>query len=697
MAKIPKKNLTITVEPGSPYPLGATVNPEGVNFSVFSKYGEEVELLLFSGPRDPRPSTRVCLDPSPHRTHHYWHVFVPGLVHGQVYAWRVKGPGRPEQGHRFDGEKLLLDPYGRGVTGLDIYDRKSARLPGDNCERSLRSVVIDSNKYDWEDDHTLPPTEGRQMIYEMHLAGFTKSPTSGVSEQKRGTYAGLIEKIPYLLDLGITAVELLPIHHFDPQDAPAGKTNYWGYSSLSYFAPHSAYSSDRSPTGPVREFQDMVKALHKAGIRVILDVVYNHTAEAGADGPVLCFAGFENSAYYMLDDDLSKYADFTGCGNTLNANHSVVRRLILDSLRYWVEQMHVDGFRFDLASTLSRGEDGHPMDNPPILWAIESDPVLAGTSMIAEAWDAAGLYQVGSFTGDRFAQWNGPFRDRIRGFLRGDQDVIERLMARIVGSPDLFSTPESQPWHSINFVTCHDGFSLMDLVSYNQKHNLANGEDNRDGSDNNQSWNCGVEGPTNDPEILRLRQQQSRNFLCLLMLSHGTPMLTMGDEVLQSHQGNNNPWCQDNELAWLDWDLVESESGFLRFTRELINLAKGLGVLQNDQFWSATCPKRKGEISWHGVKPGLPDWSAGSKHLAFSIEQPKPSGTLYVLLNAEDHEKEFTLPKLPDGRRWLHVINTASLPNEDIIPPGEGNPIAPRKILAVARSVVVLMSEAPRH
>ena len=370
--------------------------------------------------------------------------------------------------------------------------------------------------------------------------------------------------------------------------------------------------------------------------------------------------------------------------------------MILDSLRYWVDEMHVDGFRFDLASALSRGEDGEPMDNPPILWSIESDPALSGTSLIAEAWDAAGLYQVGSFTGDRFAQWNGPFRDVMRSFVRGDRDVIERLMARIVGSPDVFSSPDSLPWHSINFVTCHDGFSLADLVAYEKKHNEANGENNRDGSDNNLSWNCGAEGATDDPEIIRIRQQQARNFLCLLMLSHGTPLLTMGDEVLQSHSGNNNPWCQDNELSWFDWNLVESEADFLRFTRELVRFAKGLDILQTDRFWSATSPRKKGEISWHGILPGLPDWSSESRHLAFSIEQPGSRHAIYVLLNSEEFDQEFTLPQLPEDQCWLRVVDTASQSPLDVILPGKGNTAALEKILARSRSVGVFVTGTTR-
>ncbi len=678
------------VETGAPHPLGATPDEGGVNFSVFSKYAERMELLLFAGELDDEPERVIEIDAATHRTHHYWHVRVPGIGHGQVYAWRVHGPDSKPQ-HRYDGIKVLLDPYGRAVTGLAHYDRAAARAAGDNCASALRSVVVDNALYDWQDDAPLGATSRRPVIYEMHVAGFTKSPNSGVDASRRGTYAGLIDRIPYLQELGITAVELLPIHQFDPQDAPAGRTNYWGYSSVSYFAPHAPYAADQSPVGPVDEFRDLVKALHRAGIRVILDVVYNHTAEAGLDGPLLCWAGFENSAYYLLQSGDQGYADFTGCGNTINANHSIVRRMILDSLRYWVREMHVDGFRFDLASALARGEDGEPMDLPPVLWAIESDPELAGTHLIAEAWDAAGLYQVGSFTGERFAQWNGPFRDDVRAFLRGDQNVIERLMARLVGSPDLFRRDEAQPWHSINYVTCHDGFSLWDLVSYDQKHNAANGEKNRDGSDHNLSWNCGVEGPTADSRVLELRRRQARNFLCLLFLSHGTPMLTMGDEILASHAGNNNPWCQDNEINWLDWNGVHDEADFLRFTRGLISFADELELLQADRFWSATSPQRQGEISWHGVLPGLPDWSPGSKHLAYSLAERGGSPQLYLALNAESDAREFTPPELPLDRVWALRIDTSAEAPNDLLPRARSGLTAGERISVDPHSIMVLV------
>ncbi len=679
---------------GTPAPLGATVLPDGINFSVYSRSALGADLLLFDAPDDPRPRLTISLDPGTNRTGHYWHVFVTGADHGQVYAWRIRGPHDPPDGHRFDGDKVLLDPYGRAVAGLGIYDRQAARTPGDNCARALRSVAVDNSRYDWEGDHPLPRPEGREIIYEMHVSGFTKSPSSGLPDHVRGTYAGLIEKIPFLKDLGITAVEFLPVHQFDTQDAPPGLVNYWGYSSISFFAPHAQYSSNRTATGPVDEFRDMVKALHRAGIRVILDVVFNHTAEGGTDGPVLSWRGLENGTYYLRSEDGTGLADFTGCGNTLNANHPVVSRMIQDSLRYWVREMHVDGFRFDLASALTRGEDGLPLANPPLLLAIDSDPLLAGTSLIAEAWDAGGLYQVGSFPGERFAQWNGPFRDDIRRFLRGDEGTIENLMARIVGSPDIFTRETDRPSGSINFVTCHDGFCLADLVAYEKKHNQANGEKNKDGSDNNLSCNHGTEGPTTDPAIEKLRGQQIRNFLCLLFLSHGSPMLLMGDEVRQSRRGNNNPWCQDNELNWFDWDLVEQNRELLLFTRQLTAFAGSLPVLTEDRFWSATSPEKPGDITWHGTRTGQPDWTPGSHCLAYTLTHASGRDSIHVILNAGTTDLEFQLPDLPRDHNWCRIIDTAEAFPRDFLPPGKA-PANLTGVVQVAGNSIVVMLESP--
>ncbi|HKE61681.1 MAG TPA: isoamylase [Nitrospira sp.] len=470
---------------GSSSPLGATVTHGGVNFSVYSRDATEIELLLFNQLDDAKPSHIIALDPESNRTYHYWHIFLSGIQPGQIYGLRAHGPFDPGQGMRFDHGKILLDPYGRGVVVPKGYSRVAATQEGDNAATAMKSVVVDPSAYDWEGDAPLKHPSARTIIYEMHVRGFTRHPNSGVDADKRGTYAGLSEKIPYLRELGITAVELLPVFQFDPQDSPPGKINYWGYAPVSFFAPHQAYSWRQDALGPIDEFRDMVKALHRAGIEVILDVVFNHTAEGDQHGPTFCFRGLDNNAYYILEQDHSRYANFTGTGNTLNANHPVVRRLIIDSLRYWVQEMHVDGFRFDLASILTRDESGAVMPNPPVLWDIESDPLLAGTKLIAEAWDAAGLYQVGSFIGDSWKEWNGRFRDDVRSFFRSEDGALGRFADRLVGSPEIYGHKQREPEQSVNFVTCHDGFTLNDLVSYNEKHNEANDEGNRDGANDN--------------------------------------------------------------------------------------------------------------------------------------------------------------------------------------------------------------------
>ncbi|EMI52595.1 glycogen debranching protein, partial [Rhodopirellula sallentina] len=498
---------------GQTAPLGATVCEDGVNFSIYSRSAKGVDLLLFDHVDAATATRTISLDPIANRTYHYWHTFVPGIKAGQLYGYRVHGPSLPEIGQRFDHEKLLLDPYGRGCSVPPGYSRDAAQQPGDNTSSAMKSVVIDPTTYDWEDDAPLQRPASQTIIYEMHVRGFTRNPNSGIDESKRGTYAGLIEKIPYLVDLGVTAVELLPIFQFDAFDAPPGKTNYWGYAPISFFSPHAAYSSRQNPLGVIDEFRDMVKALHRAGIEVILDVVFNHTAEGNEYGPTLSFRGIDNATYYMLENGGERYANYSGCGNTLNANNTVARRMILDSLRYWVQEMHVDGFRFDLASILSRDTNGYPLPNPPVLWDIESDPTLAGTKLFAEAWDAAGLYQVGNFVGDAWREWNGRFRDDVRDFFRGAPGSVTKIADRVVGSPQLYAHKRREAEQSINFVTCHDGFTLNDLVSYNDKHNEDNNESNRDGESHNRSWHCGVEGPTDNPIVNQLRNRQVKNFL----------------------------------------------------------------------------------------------------------------------------------------------------------------------------------------
>lgn len=678
--------------PGKSHPLGATINPGGVNFSVFSKNGTAVELLLFDHAEASSPSQVFRLDPARNRTGYYWHIFVPGIGPGQLYGWRIEGPNQPEAGLRFDGEKVLLDPYGRGVAMGTNYHRALACRSGSNAHACLKSVVVDPRSYNWEGDQPLKRPIARTIIYEMHVGGFTCHPNSGIAPEKRGTYAGLIEKIPYLQTLGITAVELLPVFQFDPQDAPPGLTNYWGYSPVSFFAPHDGYSSRKDPLGPVDEFRDMVKALHRAGIEVILDVVYNHTAENGADGPTLCFRGLENRAYYMLDSvNRSKYINFSGCGNTLNANHSITRRMIVDSLRHWVQLMHVDGFRFDLASILSRDEHGNPLPNPPLLWDIESDPVLAGVKLIAEAWDVGGLYQVGSFLGDFFMEWNGRFRDDARSFWKGDTDTTRRMANRLVGSPDLYGHEEREPEQSVNFVACHDGFTLNDVVSYNQKRNWANGEGNHDGADYNLSWNCGTEGPTDDPEIEALRSRQVRNFLATVLLSIGVPMIGMGDEVRRTQHGNNNAYAQNNETSWFDWSLLETHADILEFTRNLIQLRLSMSLAQrNTPDASLNKILRDVSVTWHGTKLNAPDWSEHSHSLALTVSSLSQRHLFHIMLNAYWEALEFELPPAPPGTGWKRVLDTWLPSPKDVFHPDFAPSIPGERYLVQPRSLVVL-------
>ena len=619
---------------GRPSPLGATVVDGGVNFSLFSRTAAGVELVFFDREDDAKPSRVIAFDPVSNRRYHYWHNFVSGIAPGQLYGYRVAGPSAPERGLRFDASKVLLDPYGRGVVVPKNYSRESACREGDNAATAMKSVVVDPSVYDWEGDLPLSLPAARTIIYEMHVRGFTRHPSSGVGEKTRGTYAGLIEKIPYLKELGITAVELLPVFQFDAQDAPAGKLNYWGYAPISFFAPHQAYSSQQDPLGAVNEFRDMVKALHRAGIEVILDVVFNHTAEGNENGPTLCFRGIDNPTYYMLENGGLWYANYTGCGNTLNANHPIVRRMIVDSLRYWVEEMHVDGFRFDLASILSRDSTGLPLPNPPVLWDIESEPALAGTKLLAEAWDAAGLYQVGSFVGDAWKEWNGRFRDDVRDFFRGEPGSMRRVADRIVGSPEVYGHKQREAEQSINFVTCHDGFTLNDLVSFNCKHNEDNGEGNRDGANDNRSWNCGAEGPTDDPAIEQLRNRQVKNFLTVTMMSLGVPMFLMGDEVRHSQRGNNNGFCQDNEISWLDWGLVTKHADVHRFVT-LLNARRLLRDVEHErQRVSVSVMLEQADKSWHGVKLNQPDWGDNSRSVALCAKLKNDGLMFYLILNA---------------------------------------------------------------
>ena len=681
---------------GKSYPLGATVYSDGVNFSIFSKNATAIDLLLFDTVDDSQPARVISLDRRSNRTFHFWHVFVSGIRPGQLYAYRAHGPFDPSEGLRFNPDKVLLDPYGKGVAIPVHYSRDAAVDPGDNAGWAMKSVVANPDSYDWEGDVRLKRPFAQTVIYEMHVKGFTAHPSSGVAPDIRGTYAGLIEKISYLKDLGVTAVELLPVFQFDETEAPPGLTNYWGYNPVSFFAPHIGYSSCQDPLGALDEFRDMVKALHRTGIEVILDVVYNHTAESHDRGPTFCFRGLENDDYYILEPDKARYANYSGTGNTLNANHSTVRRLIMDSLRYWVEVMHVDGFRFDLASILSRDETGQPLANPPILWDIESDPILAGTKLIAEAWDAAGLYQVGSFIGDHWKEWNGRFRDDVRRFFRGDERAVDKLPARFFASPDLYGHEEREPEQSINFVTCHDGFTLNDLVSYSHKHNEANGEDNRDGHDDNLSWNCGVEGPSDDPAIEQLRSRQVKNFFAIQLLALGAPMLLVGDEMRRTQQGNNNAYCQDNEINWLDWDLLDRYGDIHRFVQQMIRLRLSFNVFREDHGLSLNQLLQTAQIDWHGIRLDQPDWSDHSHSLAFTVQRNELF--IHIIFNAFREALEFELPPLPADppARWRRIIDTFLESPNDICDREHAPAVDGPSYLVQPHSVVLLARDLRR-
>jgi glycogen operon protein len=684
--------MNVEVPKGRSCPLGANLAQGGANFSVYSRSATGVELLFFDREDDATPSRVVPFDPVINRTYHYWHAFVPGVRAGQVYGYRVQGPTDPPRGLRFDSNKVLLDPYAKAVVVPGNYDRLAATTPGENTAAAMKSVVVDPNAYDWQGDAPLCRPAAQTIIYEMHVRGFTRHPSSGLDERLRGTYAGVIEKIPYLQQLGITAVELLPVFQFDAWDCPPGKVNYWGYAPISFFAPHQAYSSRQDLLGPVDEFRDMVKALHGAGIEVILDVVFNHTAEGDHRGPTLSFRGIDNPTYYILEGGGASYANYTGCGNTLNANHPIVRRMIVDSLRYWVEEMHVDGFRFDLASILTRDAAGHPLPNPPVLWDIESDPALAGTKLIAEAWDAAGLYQVGSFIGDSWREWNGKFRDDVRDFFRGAPGSLRRVADRMVGSPEVYAHKEREAEQSINFVTCHDGFTLNDLVSYNQKHNGANGEDNRDGANDNRSWNCGVEGPTDDPTVENLRNRQVKNYLTVTLLSLGTPMVLMGDEIRHTQLGNNNAYCHDNEISWLDWSLRTRHADVHRFVSLLCARRAMRSVKHERERADLSTMLRNATKAWHGVKLDQPDWGDNSLSVALNGILQEEGLDFYLILNAFWEPLTFELPEPRPANSWRRWIDTSLDSPADIVPWAEA-PTVPGHTYRVAdRTVVMLYS-----
>jgi isoamylase len=676
---------------GSRFPAGATVLRDGVNFSIFSRAATHVELLLYETSTSAEPFQEIALAADEHRSFYFWHVFVEGLKPGVCYAWRVDGPRDEERtGYNFEPRLALVDPWARAIDD-GRWDR-GATIGRAARHASMRGIVTQ-----------LPPrpralhipgalTEA--IVYELHVGGFTRHPSSGVAHP--GTFAGLIEKIPYLRELGVTHVELMPAMAFDEQDVPSvvaarGLRNYWGYSTHSFYSPHPRYCVE--PARAAHEFRELADALHAAGIGVLMDVVFNHTSEGGTDGPIMNFKGLANDVFYHLDAaDRRRYRDYTGCGNTVNCSHPLVTAFIVHCLEYWVEELGVDGFRFDLASVFARDMNGMPMADPPVPWALESSPTLARVPLIAEAWDAAGLYQVGSFPGMGWMEWNGRYRDIMRRFVRGDPGIVGEVATRLAGSADLYRGGGRLPGNSVNFVTCHDGFTLHDLVSYNGKHNESNGEDNRDGSNDNSSWNCGMEGETADPAVNALRRRQAKNLLSLLMLSRGVPMLLAGDEVLRTQLGNNNAWCQDSDLSWFDWRLLDANSDFLRFTRELMAFRKRHPCLTANRFFDGSSG-RGGlpDVSWRG--PGLdePNWQdPGGRFLAMLLGGlSEGEEHLYVLLNMAPESIDAAVPTITNCH-WHVAIDTASESPQDIAVPPSQRRHAGSEYRVQGRSVVVL-------
>ena len=694
-AKAAKTTLLYQTTKGDPHPLGSTVYPDGVNFSVFSQNAASMELLLFAEGNSTEPFQIIKMTDEGNKSFHFWHIFLVDAKPGLHYAYRVHGPEEKKPGHRFTPEKVLIDPYAYG-NSMDLWNRGAACLPGDNLTQSMRSVVIDPLDYDWEGDRPLNRPMQDSVIYEMHVGGFTRAGNSHVTSP--GTFRAVIEKIPYLQSLGVTAVELLPVFQFDDTEAHEFEgnklNNFWGYSTMAYFAPHPGYCESAGEAQHMTEFRDMVKALHKAGIEVILDVVFNHTDEGNHQGPTFSFRGFDNlNYYYLVDGNQDYYYDYTGCGNTFNCNHPVGSKMIVECLRFWVEYMHVDGFRFDEGSVLSRGPGGAPMEFPPVLWQIELDDVLAETKVIAEAWDAAGLYQVGHFPGFRWAEWNGVYRDTLRKFIAGEAGIVGDLADRITGSPSLYQSNGHLPINSVNFITAHDGFTLNDLVSYNNKHNEANGEGNRDGVDDNMSWNCGAEGPTDDPAINALREQQIRNFATLLMLSQGVPMFVMGDEVRRTQGGNNNAWCQDNPIGWFDWTQTQTEAGMLRFWSELIAFRKSHPAVHRARFFSGAMNERgMPDISWHGTKLNEPGWNdPHARALAWTVAGSLAHSDIHVMVNMYWEPLTFEIPQIYE-RAWYTAVNTALPSPQDINAPGNEVLVNSHHVEVSGRSIVVLIS-----
>jgi len=702
----------LRVENGFPLGLGATLTSEGINFCLYSKNATKVWLCLFDNANSSEPSQIIELNPQNNKTGSLWHVLVCGAGAGTLYLYKVDGPYNPPQGLRFSKEKYLFDPYAKGFTSGSVFrsynNMHRTGFTGNGELKDLsdfpKCVVIDDAAFDWEGDTPLNYPLEKSIIYETHVKGFTASETSGVEKSIAGTYKGFTQKIDHLKKLGITAVELQPLFEFDENEN--GNTNpktgerlvnYWGYSTIGFFAPKTSYAADKTPGGPVNEFKQMVKELHKAGIEVILDVVYNHTAEGNEHGYTFEFRGLQNNVYYQLPwGENQYYMNYSGCGNSVNCNHPVVYDFILDSLRYWVINMHVDGFRFDLASIMTRGQNGAPMELPPITNAINEDPILCNTKIIAEPWDCVGLYQLGHFPGgSRWSEWNGRFRDDIRRFIRGDEGTATGAATRIAGSSDLFNHDLRSPLSSINFITAHDGFTLNDLVSYNGKHNDENGEENRDGSDDNLSYNHGYEGDCSNPKIEDIRLKKIKNFLVYLFVAQGVPMMLGGDEMRRTQGGNNNAYCQDNSISWFDWNLAKKNEGLIRFTSNLIALRKNHNIFSRSNYFKGTYDSDViPEILWFDNTGKNADWGKMNRFLSFKLNGQNDDNDFYIATNMDLYDLTLTLPAPGDGKKWYRVVDTSFNSPDDVVEVGNEELLQEQhRYVLVSGASIVLMSK----
>ena len=644
---------------GSAWPLGSTITKKGVNFSIAAPNAEAIELLLFGNSTDKEPTEIIFLDKN-FQSGDYWHVEIDGLSEGICYCYRVKNGKIDPLGNSYQ-DFLLLDPCARAISGWDIYKRISINQASSNHENCLKAVVCERDQFDFAAHPRPMHSWNKTIIYELHVDAFTHRSESGVNPNNQGKFLGLIEKIPYLKDLGVTAIELLPVFAFDSLDAPLGVNNYWGYSPINWFTPHQDYISTKNPLKARQEFRDFVSACHDEGLEVLLDVVYNHTTEGNENGPVISWKGFGESIYYHKDNKKG-FLDVTGCGNTIAANNPIVRHLILESMRCWSNELGVDGFRFDLGIALSRDSNLSPLEKPPLFEEIESDPSLSQIKLISEPWDCGGLYRLADFPAKRISTWNGHFRDDFRKFWKGDKGCTWNVKDRLLGSPTLYEKKENSPKRTLNFITSHDGFTLKDLLSFNSKHNLANGENNRDGDNHNNNWNHGIEGPCNNKSLENLRSKQQRNLLTSLIISPGIPMILMGDEVGRSQGGNNNSWCQNSPISWMIWGSNNCDNNLYLFVKNLIFIRKKLPELFSPNiYFNEKYPSKDNEfwIEWHGIKLSAPDWGSWSHTISYSINIGKENSIAWIGLNAYDQSMVFDLPKPISP--WVKIIDTAVL------------------------------------